>query len=234
MHASGDHVSETPDPSRNLPQGETPPPASPPNPSELPPTAPPAAPLAWRSPAAWIRFILPAILGLALDLSLKSWAFPDGVPADEALRHAAGRNPATLVEPQTWIPHVLGFTTTVNEGAVFGIGQGHVLLFLVFSIFALAVILWIFLTSPRKQWIVHIALGLITAGAIGNLYDRALFGGVRDMLRFYVHWYPYIFNIADVCLCVGVPLLIVRWLLVPEPKPEKMRHGFDVETSDPH
>jgi lipoprotein signal peptidase len=35
---------------------------------------------------------------------------------------------------------------------------------------------------------------------------------VRDMLRFHVNWYPYIFNLADVLLCVGVPLLIVRWM----------------------
>jgi signal peptidase II len=89
---------------------------------------------------------------------------------------------------------------------------------------------------------VHLALGLITAGALGNLYDRAMYHGVRDMLRFlcfhfhvapvtilgYTYpsgpaapdgafdWYPYIFNIADVCLCVGVPLLIARWLFVKD------------------
>jgi signal peptidase II len=179
--------------------------------------------------AAWVRYLVPALVGLSTDLWLKAWAFPEGVPADEALRKIAGRNPAAMIEPQPLIPHVLGFTTTVNEGAVFGIGQGHVALFLIFSIFALGVILWVFVTSFRGQWLVHIALGLITAGAIGNLYDRAMFQGVRDMLKFYAHWYPYIFNVADVCLCVGVPVLIARWLFVSEGRPKSEGHGFEVE-----
>ena len=52
------------------------------------------------------------------------------------------------------------------------------------------------------------------------MYDRALFHGVRDMLKFQVAWYPYIFNIADVLLCIGVPLLIARWLFInDDPKP---------------
>ena len=72
---------------------------------------------------------------------------------------------------------------------------------------ALGLITWVFVTSRRGQPWLHIALGLITAGAIGNLYDRAVFGAVRDFLKFTVSWYPFIFNIADVLLCVGVPLL---------------------------
>jgi signal peptidase II len=170
------------------------------------------SPLAVHSPASWARFLVPAVAGLAADLAVKAWAFPGGVPATGGL---AGRNPAEFgSDPTPIIPGVLGFTTTINHGAVFGIGQGKVMLFLAFSLFALGLIVWVFLTSLRRQWVVHLALGLITAGAIGNLYDRAVHHGVRDMFRFYVHWYPYIFNIADVLLCVGVPLLIARWLLV--------------------
>jgi signal peptidase II len=127
----------------------------------------------------------------------------------------AGRHPAIDPEtfqaaaPQAIIPNVLGFTTTVNGGAVFGSFQGYTTLFLAFGLVALAVILWVFVGSGAKQRVVHIALGMITAGALGNLYDR-------DMLRFYVDWYPYIFNVADVLLCVGVPLLIVRWMFVKD------------------
>ena len=101
----------------------------------------------------------------------------------------------------------------MNRGAVFGFAQGHVSVFLAFSVVALGVILWVFATSGAKNYVVHVALGLITAGAIGNLYDRAVFHGVRDMLRFYVSWYPYIFNVADVLLCVGVPLLMLCWIV---------------------
>ena len=111
-----------------------------------------------------------------------------------------------------------GFTTTINHGAVFGSFQGYVGFFLAFSIVAMVLILWVFAMSRRTQWTVHIALGLITAGALGNLYDRAVYDGVRDMFRFYVRWYPYIFNIADVLLCVGVPLLMLYWIIWGEGK----------------
>jgi signal peptidase II len=170
---------------------------------------------AYRSPASWARYALPATLGLIADLWIKSWAFPDGVPQGtlpDGSLIPAGRHPAELfTNPDPVIPHFLGFTTTINHGAVFGIGQGMVLYFLLFSIVAMGVIIWVFLGSKRDQWTVHITLGMITAGALGNLYDRAVFNGVRDMFRFYVNWYPYIFNFADLLLCIGVPLLMLRW-----------------------
>jgi len=182
----------------------------------------PALAKAYTSKTAWALFLIPAMIGLAGDLWLKTWAFPDGVPTDPNRMMYAGRNPGvdltTGMAQKPWpvIPNVLGFTTTVNQGAVFGIGQGKVGLFLGFSLVALAIILWVFVTSGAKQRVVHFALGLITAGAIGNLFDRAVYHGVRDMLQFYVEWYRYIFNLADVLLCVGVPLLIVRWLFVKD------------------
>ncbi len=172
---------------------------------------------AYKSIGAWLRFLVPAVVGVALDLSLKSWAFPDGVPPNPR-GQLVGRSPDEIMPV---IPHILGFITTVNTGMVFGTAQGHVGLFLAFSLLALAIILWVFLSSFRKQWLVHIALGLITAGAIGNLYDRAVYHGVRDMLRFYVSWYPWIFNVADALLCVGVPLLILRWVFWKDPEPGK-------------
>jgi signal peptidase II len=181
-----------------------------------------AGPRAWTSAAAWVLFLVPAVLGLAGDLWLKSWAFPEGVPGESSKMAYAGRNPgidlATGLQQKPWpvIPNVLGFTTTVNQGAVFGIGQGKVSLFLGFSLIALAIIVWVFVTSGAKQRVVHFALGLITAGAIGNLFDRGIHHGVRDMLQFNVKWYPYIFNLADVLLCVGVPLLILRWMFVKD------------------
>ena len=181
----------------------------------------PAPAKAYTSVLAWLLFLLPAILGTAGDLWLKNWSFPDGVPTDPQSMQCAGRHPGVdalrqAQAPVPLIPKVLGFTTIVNQGAVFGIGQGKVTWFLAFSVLALGIILWVFVTSGTRHHVVHLALGLITAGALGNLYDRAVYHGVRDMLRFYVDWYPYIFNVADALLCVGVPLLIVRWIFVKD------------------
>jgi signal peptidase II len=171
---------------------------------------------AFYSVRAWIVFLLPAVLGLTGDLWLKAWSFPEGVPVAAAAQVVAGRNPAQEFPPTTIIPHMLGFTTIINHGAVFGIFQGYVAYFLAFSLVAMAMILWVFGTSRANQWVVHLALGMITAGALGNLYDRAVHNGVRDMLRFYVSWYPWIFNLADVLLCVGVPLLMLCWILAKD------------------
>ncbi len=163
------------------------------------------------SAGSWVRFLVPAVLGLTLDLWVKAWSFPNGVPAATMGLIPAGRYPAENGESLALIPGFLKLTTTVNHGAVFGLFQGKVLYFLLFSILAMGVIVWVFLASKRDQWLVHLSLGLITAGALGNLYDRAVFNGVRDMLEFYVKWYPWIFNVADALLCLGVPLLMVRW-----------------------
>jgi signal peptidase II len=208
-------MSATPDPAADNAPRELP--ASPLDPSR-----------AYHSPAAWLRFLIPAILGVAGDLWLKAWAFPTGVAPDGPGAHLAGRFPAPA-SSLTLIPNILELTTTVNHGAVFGTLKGWVFFFLAFSVVALALILWVFATSKRSHWLVHIALGLILAGALGNMYDRAVYHGVRDMLRFvcfrfsqtaadgsikFTDWYPYIFNVADVMLCVGVPVLMLRWLFM--------------------
>lgn len=172
--------------------------------------AEPADPPAYGAVSAWLFFLLPAVLGTAADLWAKAVTFPDGVTRDALGRlvHEQGRYARTV---EVLIPGVL-LQTTANEGAVFGLGQGKRVLFLVFSILALGMVGWVFATSRKRQHWLHLALGLITAGAIGNFYDRLVYSAVRDFLKFTVVWYPYIFNIADTLLCIGVPLLMICWI----------------------
>ena len=53
------------------------------------------------------------------------------------------------------------------------------------------------------------ALGLILAGTLGNLFDRVVFGGVRDFLYFYWIEWP-VFNVADCFLVCGAGLLLLQ------------------------
>ncbi|MEI8195623.1 MAG: signal peptidase II [Phycisphaerae bacterium] len=187
-------------------------PPSPPSPI-LPYLSAPRAPrLAWRAPLAWLIFLLTATLGIYADLATKAYAFPNPVDPNSPIN---GLQP---LEPAVIIPGVLEFITTVNRGAVFGMMQGKGYLFVPFSFVALAAVIMVFARSRSQQWVLHLALGLIVAGAIGNLYDRLMFQCVRDFLRFSVSWYRYIFNVADALLCIGVPLLMLCWVLEPTPK----------------
>jgi lipoprotein signal peptidase len=70
------------------------------------------------------------------------------------------------------IPHLLEFQTMLNAGALFGIGGGQTLLFIVASACALLLVLWMFVQTSAQRWALHIALGGILAGAIGNMHDR--------------------------------------------------------------
>ncbi len=111
---------------------------------------------ALRNPAAHARFWLVVTAGLVLDLWSKEWAFH------------------TLRQGGHWvlIPNVLEFHTTLNPGALFGIGAGHTELFLIASLLALGLVIWMFAQSIPRQWMMQIALGAILAGALGNMYDR--------------------------------------------------------------
>ena len=60
----------------------------------------------------------------------------------------------------------------------------------------------------------RIPLALIVGGAIGNLIDRIRFGAVVDFLDFHIGgWHWPAFNIADICIVVGVGLYLVNMYL---------------------
>jgi signal peptidase II len=120
-----------------------------------------------------------------------------------------------------------GVETSVNPGALFGMGAGWWWLFSLLSVLALlGIIAWLFvLGAARDRWI-NVALGIVSGGILGNLYDRLglatdlpppLRHGVRDWILFV---WPEIklaifnpwpnFNIADSLLVTGAIMLVVH------------------------
>jgi signal peptidase II len=170
--------------------------------------------LALTSVAAWLRLAVIVIAGSAADLWTKAWA-----------QHALEFSPRyadAMGGPRPSLP-LLDLIWQANHGAVFGIGQHKTVFFIVFTFAAIAMLLWIFAFSPRRSYFLQTFLALVIAGAAGNLYDRINFGYVRDFLRFDVtagwafwggdegHIWPYVFNIADVWITVGVMGLALLW-----------------------
>ncbi len=98
----------------------------------------------------------------------------------------------------------------LNNGAAFGIFQGHPLVFTVIDFIGIAVFLTLVLVL-RRRWPfldrmpVRSGIALILGGTIGNLIDRLRFGNVTDFLDFKV--WPT-FNVADASISVGVIILI--------------------------
>ncbi|MFQ5491898.1 MAG: signal peptidase II [Phycisphaerae bacterium] len=109
-----------------------------------------------RSWQAHLRLWLVAIVALWIDLASKSWAFAPG-----------------NVRGQAIIPGILDAQRSLNSGALFGSFSGWVPAFIVASVLALLFVLYVFASSHRNQWFMHLGLAFILAGALGNLYDRA-------------------------------------------------------------
>jgi len=156
-----------------------------------------------------------AIFGCLLDLATKQWIFDRlGLPGEK---------------PTLWLwEDIFGFQISLNEGALFGLGPGRVVLFATLSILVVPVIIyWLFVARAARDLLLTIALGLVTAGILGNLYDRLGLPGlvwnyatelhavgdpvyaVRDWIRVMIgsfHW-PN-FNVADSMLVCGAILLV--------------------------
>jgi lipoprotein signal peptidase len=170
----------------------------------------------FRSPLALLLFFGVALLGAGLDLWSKALAVAH-------LQNATVRR---------LIPGWVHLTYTENHGAVFGIAQGQRIIFLVVSVGAIVFLTFLFITSGRARGF-QLILGLLLAGVVGNMYDRVYYGYVRDMIHALPGWtwpqwlvnyfprswrppggqemevFPWIFNLADTYLCVGVAAMLL-------------------------
>lgn len=81
----------------------------------------------------------------------------------------------------------------------------------ILSALALGICIWLhrWLRRAADRW--HAAaLGLILGGAIGNVFDRLLYGAVVDFLDFHLNgWHWPAFNVADSAIVIGVGMLLL-------------------------
>jgi len=121
-----------------------------------------------------------------------------------------------LYESRPIIDSFFNLVHTRNTGIAFSMfsdSQPFVKEYIIpaFSTVALLFIIYIFWKAESTGPRTILGLTLIISGAIGNLYDRFVYGYVVDFLDFYVgsyHWPA--FNVADSCITIGAGLLLLE------------------------
>ena len=177
----------------------------------------------------YVTFFGLALLGCGADLLSKELVFrwrglPEGQP--------------------TWwlIENYLGVQTSLNPGALFGMGAGGSWFFATLSAVAVVgILVWLFVWRAAHDRLLNFALGCMTGGILGNLYDRlglwhlgrplppgfnGLDHAVRDWILFQCQEIPLKifnpwpnFNIADSLLVCSAGLLVFHAWRYREPAP---------------
>lgn len=120
----------------------------------------------------------------------------------------------------TAIPYLFNIIVVHNEGAAWGILSGNQIGLIILSVLLFAFLVWYFVKEKKKSWLLVVSMAFIYGGCIGNLFDRIVFGYVRDFIQF-AFWQSFpIFNFADVFLTVGV-ILFAIYLIIFLVKKEK-------------
>ena len=133
------------------------------------------------------------------------------VLADQAVKFAVRAN-IELGGSAPFIPHIMELTYVQNTGAAFSILRQHTWLLTLISAVVVVVMCYLIVNGFFKNTLGRWSAMLVLAGGMGNLIDRAVFGFVTDMFQTTFMDFP-IFNVADCCITMGVPLLFLYVLL---------------------
>ncbi len=149
------------------------------------------------TPAGRLAFGLAAAI-LAADQAVKAWIL-------------YGLNLPLRLSVEVLGP--LRLTMVWNEGVSFGFLQArHDLARWGLTAFALLVALALAAWARKaERRLLGVSLGLIIGGAVGNAIDRARFGAVVDFVDVSaLGFFPWVFNIADSAITIGVILMLLE------------------------
>lgn len=133
----------------------------------------------------WVYWVL-VLLGATLDQALKF------------LAHAGVLSGLPFIGPV--------ITISKNTGAAMSLFEGrNSLLAIATAVVIVGIVVYLAIGRCRER-LMRLVLGLVLAGALGNLVDRVMFGHVRD----FIDW-P-VFNVADIFICLGVAVSLYEGL----------------------
>lgn len=133
------------------------------------------------------------------------------IAADQGIKFWASQ----VLQPVTAMPLIPGIVElrfVLNDGMAFSMLSGKQTFLIVVTSVALAAVAWLLFTGKMFGRVGNAGLLLVLAGGIGNLIDRVANGVVVDYINLlFMHF--AVFNFADICVCVGVGLLVLDVLL---------------------
>ena len=127
------------------------------------------------------------------------------VIADQVVKMCIVNN-FSLHEGMEFIKGIVSILYVRNTGAAWGMFEGKMFFFYLITAVAVGTLLYLMFKEKGKSKLLLTAYSLILAGAVGNFIDRIRLGYVVDMFKFEFIDFP-IFNVADICLTIGVIFL---------------------------
>ena len=162
----------------------------------------------FASPLGLYAFVLAAAVTILDQLS--KWWILDGLHLPER-----GQIPV--------LP-IFRLSMVMNRGVSYGLlrADNDLQRYLLVAAAAAVVVVLALWVRKADRLLFATALGLVIGGALGNnLIDRVRIGQVVDFLDFSGLGFPWVFNVADSAITVGVVLLLIDSFFGPKPSAEK-------------
>ncbi|MBI3856034.1 MAG: signal peptidase II [Planctomycetes bacterium] len=140
----------------------------------------------------WPLFLAIALAGATLDVAAKSFVF----------------SRCSYGETLTLIPHLLWIQLATNRGIAWGLFPSAA--WQAVSLAAVPLLSFFFLRQAKAPRSETVCGAFLVAGTLGNAWDRALLGYVRDFIV--VPGVPN-FNLADMMLTCGIAVLSLLWIV---------------------
>ncbi|NQJ71448.1 signal peptidase II [Streptococcus suis] len=137
-------------------------------------------------------FPILAVVLIGLDQIVKAWTVAN-IELD-------------TVEP--FIPGFMSLAYLRNYGAAWSILQNQQWFFTIVTLVVVTALIWYYIKQIQGNIWTLFSLALMIAGALGNFIDRIRLGYVVDMFHLDFISFP-VFNVADMCLSVGVGILFI-------------------------
>lgn len=106
------------------------------------------------------------------------------------------------------IENIVSIEPKLNDGAAFSSLKGQRVFFVIFTVLALFLMLYILVT---KKWssnnFFRLTLSIMLGGVIGNFIDRMFIGAVRDFL--YLKPFNFVCNVADIAITIACVMFVI-------------------------